>query len=342
MNELQWILLGFAVVVIAVLWGVNALKKRKLVSKAPVSEDASAQEAAQDTAQDTAQDKGQAASALNELGEPHIPVSENTQARLHTQPQTDPDANPNAQSQSASSPKKHRVIEDDEMRAIQEVGPRMGVADDKPNFGIPQPSEPQTQQTHASAEAKMDEVLQSSSDTQATRVQKAHDAPSAQTQTDTSTGQPETQTKTASDEPNKESKVFALIVMGTEDFAWPSVNQTLQGVGLTPNDKGIFVKKDTMGNEIIRVASLLEPGTFPIEDPSNDTYTTAGVVLILALPCTVKAPAAMHDMIMMARKISQRLNGRLYDDQRHLIKESDLQAMRDVALAYETSAVQPS
>ena len=94
-----------------------------------------------------------------------------------------------------------------------------------------------------------------------------------------------------------------------------------------------------MGNEIIRVANLLEPGTFPIEEPTNNDYKTPGVVLILELPTTVKAPAVMHDMIMMARKISQRLNGRLYNAERHLIKESDLQQMRDTAVAYESQAL---
>lgn len=58
--------------------------------------------------------------------------------------------------------------------------------------------------------------------------------------------------------------------------------------------------------------------------------------MILELPTTVKAPAAMHDLIMMARKVSQRLQGRLYNMERQLLKESDLQTMREEAVKYES------
>jgi cell division protein ZipA len=138
---------------------------------------------------------------------------------------------------------------------------------------------------------------------------------------------------------NIEPQVFALIVMGSEEFVMTRLNQTLHGVGLILSNSGIFVKKDTMGNEIIRVANLLEPGTFSLDQLEDENLTSAGVVLILELPTTVKAPAVMHDMILMARKISQRLNGRLYDMNRQLIKESDLQKMRDKAIEYETTAI---
>lgn len=137
----------------------------------------------------------------------------------------------------------------------------------------------------------------------------------------------------------KKPQLFAIIVKGSEEFLMSKINQTLHGVGLTLSDKDIFVKKDSMGGDIIRVANLLEPGTFSQEQLKDTELTSAGVVLILELPSSVKAPAVMHDMILMARKISQRLNGRLYDMNRQLIKESDLQKMRDQAIAYETQAI---
>lgn len=310
MNELQWILLGFAALVIIGLLLLNAVKKKNLPGRTPGSED---------TAKKTA------SSALNELGDAHIPVSERTQERL-SQWDDDPDALhpediPDSQlaldglgpvpkqtragktsdtekdTEKAPRKPKHLVIEDEELRSVhEETGPGAAI-DAEPDFGIPQNGHQDEQNRRHQSEEK------------------------------------------AQAKPETPPQLFALIVMGTDDFVWPRVNQTLQGVGLVPNEKGIFVKKDTLGNEIIRVASLLEPGTFPIDEPTNDAHTTAGIVLIVELPTTVKAPAVMHDMIMMARKISQRLNGRLYDQHRHLIKESDLQAMRDAAVAYESTAV---
>lgn len=99
-------------------------------------------------------------------------------------------------------------------------------------------------------------------------------------------------------------------------------------------DQQIFSLKDNMGNDFIRVANMLEPGTFPTEE--LDKYSTPGVAMILELPTSVRAPKAMHELIMMARKVSQRLNGRLYNMERQLVKESDLQSMRDAALDYES------
>ena len=134
---------------------------------------------------------------------------------------------------------------------------------------------------------------------------------------------------------DKKPEVFVLLVMSTgHEFAMTDLNQALYGVGLTLSDQSIFVKKDNMGNEFIKVANMLEPGTFPVDN--LEQFNTPGIAMILELPTTVRAPAAMHDLIMMARKVSQRMQGRLYNMDRHLIKESDLQSMRDAALDYES------
>ncbi len=133
----------------------------------------------------------------------------------------------------------------------------------------------------------------------------------------------------------QEYEVFVILVMSpAQEFSMPLLNHALLGVGLVYSDQGIYVKQDNMGSEIIKVANLLEPGFFPKEDHEN--YATPGVAMILELPSTVRAPAAMHDLIMMARKVSQRLEGRLYNMERHLMKESDLQSMRDAAVDYES------
>lgn len=134
-------------------------------------------------------------------------------------------------------------------------------------------------------------------------------------------------------------QIFALIVQGSVEFLMTELNQALHGVGFRLTEKNIFVKKDSNGNEIIRVANLLEPGTFTKEQLNNKTLTSPGVVLILELPTTIKAPAAMHDLILMARKISQKLNGRLYNMDKKLTTESHLQKMRDNAIAYESTAI---
>lgn len=296
MNELQQVLLIFAIIVIVGLYILQKVKARNSDNTAQDVTDAKEKSPRQD-----------AYNALNELGEAHIPLSTKTQGRLQVEEEEEqvPESQlglsfgqefevekPKVDAEitdDANRKPKHVVLEVEDMKPIGSEGEPVSASDYEPSFGIPEEG-----------------------------IQK-----------------PESDADVEKQEP----QVFAIIVMGTDDFLWPKVNQTLQGVGLVPSEAGIFVKNDSMGNEIIRVANLMEPGTFPLDQPTNSELKTVGVVLILELPTTVKAPAVMHDMIMMSRKISQRLNGRLYDANRHLLKESDLQAMRDAAVAYESSAI---
>lgn len=136
-------------------------------------------------------------------------------------------------------------------------------------------------------------------------------------------------------EPKTEPQVFAILVLtASKEFSLPDVAQTLRASGLSYSQKGTYIKTEN-GKTIIQVANVMEPGTFPAEPSATDT--TPGVALILQLPAAVPAPRAMDDLIMTARRVSQRLNGRMYDMHRHLIRESDLQAMREEALNYQST-----
>lgn len=298
MNELQQILIVFAIIVIV---GLYLLQKRK--NKSATTPSTSSQSDVETSQSPSSKIKTNAGAALNELGDAHIPVSDETNHRLHLEDEVPENQLGLSFGEGFEASKSEPVIEEPTKTArhivieAEDVTPVDGFVPEangtKPSFGVPKEPSPMSV-----------EISQ-----QKDNVEKT------------------------------EPQVFVLIVMGTEEFLWPKVNQTLQGVGLSPSENNIFAKKDSMGNEIIRVANLLEPGVFPVDEPTNNEFKTPGVVLILELPTTVKAPAVMHDMIMMARKISQRLNGRLYNGERHLIKESDLQQMRDEAVAYESRAI---
>ncbi|BBP43691.1 cell division protein ZipA C-terminal FtsZ-binding domain-containing protein [Thiosulfativibrio zosterae] len=315
MNELQLVLLIFALVVVAVMVFLHyrnqptpASKGRASKSVRPESDNA-----------DSVEHRQKASHALNEFGEGHIPVSNKTQARFHAQSDEDvetvpenqgklpfgdefddhePAYKPRIQAEKATKESaetqnrapQHFVLEVEDLKTLDEVGPIGAAGDKQPSFGKPA-NTPVTE-----SENKLAEVT--------------------------------------------EPQVFAVMVMGSQDFAMDALNKSLLGVGLSFAPQGIYVKKDTLGKPYLHVANIMEPGTFPaMEEERFSAFTTQGVVLILSLPTSVKAPAAMNDMIMIARKVSQRLNGRLYDAQRHLLKESDIQAMRDAAIAYETVGI---
>jgi len=307
MNELQLVLLIFAVVVIAVLYFFS--KKRQ--QNPQKAEAPNAQEAVNPSI-DLAQAKTDVTDSDSKKAglepstqplEPSISTAniENEAPDNQTSfsfgegfetPKAEPvkettDVAAETPEKTAKKGGNHHVLEVEELYSVAELG---STVDDlpKPNFGIPEDRAPAATQT-----------------------------PSV------SQGEPQ---------------VFVLMVLSTggsgQEFSMEAVNQALLGVGLSFSEKNIYVTCDSQGTEIIRVANIMEPGTFPTEN--LHTFTTPGIALILELPTSVRAPAAMHDLIMMGRKVSQRLNGRLYNMERHLIKESDLQAMRDAAVEYES------
>lgn len=346
MNELQQVLLILALIVVAGLYLVHLRKQR---STKNTSESGSEAKPKMETSGNSTSAKD--SPGLNSLGEPHIPLSPKTAGRLGVGEAVEetPELSPKThESASQSSAVNEPHVPDNQL----------GFSFDE-EHEKPQATTAHQQQLHVDldvSDGNSDYVNDASTkkpkhivieDTEMMSVAGFSAEDSKATADDVpSFGIPKDQPP-ASANVSKDVKVaektdpelYIIIVMGTEEYPWPKVNQTLQGVGLKPSDQSIFVKYDSMGNEIIKVANLLEPGVFPVEEPSNHEFKTPGVVMILELPTTVKAPAAMHEMIMMARKISQRLNGRMYNAERQLMRESDLQQMRDAAVAYESVAM---
>ncbi len=377
MNELQQVLLIFAVVVIAGLYFLsrsrqNTMKKthknkaesssihsNKTANASSTSSNHNEPSLGQIPQQEQDSDES-ASEALNNLGTPHIPVSESTEKRItevrdfSSSELSEQSANSHAQqmvNQSANQSTNEQQSDD--------YNQNQGVLSFGEEFDLP----PQTSQPVEATPNNLNESqniensvesVSVNQEQQANSERKHHvlivDDPGMTGEIDEtmvapdfvkpSFGIPEENktTKVYKSSTNKEPEIYVLLVMTTaQEFAMTEVNQALLGVGLSYSDQGIFVKKDNMGNAFIKVANMLEPGTFPVEDLQN--YATPGVAMILELPTTVRAPAAMHDLIIMARKVSQRLRGRLYNVERQLIKESDLQSMRDAALDYESEPI---
>ena len=349
MNELQQVLLIFAVVVIAGLYFLS--RSRQNAIKKSSEQKTHQSEQSVHTVSHFISDSEKAAEALNNLGNPHIPLSESTQKRITE-----------GKGFSNSELKQEIFVNNQPLSSVDSQDDSINVNQGVLSFGeeFDIPAQTTTTTPVESVELKTDfdptsvTTATTEKPTEQTSAGKHHvlvvDDPGMIGEIDENSvpadfvkpsfGIPaeELATKKKMASTNKEPEVYVIMVMSTgQEFPMPLVNQALLGVGLTYSDQGIFVKNDNMGNAFIKVANMLEPGTFPLENLEG--YVTPGVALILELPTTVRAPAAMHDLIIMARKISQKLNARLYDMNRHLIKESDLQSMRDAALDYESEPI---
>ena len=137
-----------------------------------------------------------------------------------------------------------------------------------------------------------------------------------------------------------EPKAFVLVIKSAQNvYSMERVHQIMQALGAKLNDKNLYTyaTKPVQGDGYVTVANLIEPGTFPTENIGN--INTPGVVLILELPSFVTAASAMHDMIMLARKLVGHFQGHILNDKFEKIKESDLQSMREQSLEYDSKRI---
>lgn len=136
-------------------------------------------------------------------------------------------------------------------------------------------------------------------------------------------------------EPELPTQMFALLVLDPRGtFNRLQIHKTMLGAGLSFSSNGVYVFYDRAGNDshyIFRVANHNETGFFTDVEDHPEEFSTSGVVLVLEIPNVVTPYRAMNEFIKAARLISQGLGGRLYDANRHVIKESDLKKMRDYA-----------
>lgn len=71
------------------------------------------------------------------------------------------------------------------------------------------------------------------------------------------------------------------------------------------------------GRSVFSVANLVKPG---ILDPEQATgFQTPGLMLFMVLPGPQRPAAAIHDMLITAGRLAQRLNGQVYDAQREML-----------------------
>jgi FtsZ-interacting cell division protein ZipA len=127
-----------------------------------------------------------------------------------------------------------------------------------------------------------------------------------------------------------QNQIFALLVLSpSRELSRKQVHAAMEASRLSFHQDGTYIHRDAMGNVVFRVANVVEPGFFPSLD--DEHFGTPGIALVLELPSSITPYRAMDEFITVARKVSQNVGGKLYDAQRHLIKESDLKAMREYA-----------
>lgn len=132
-----------------------------------------------------------------------------------------------------------------------------------------------------------------------------------------------------------EPQVFSILLLGTHEYTLQEIHMALRAFNVPYDaEAGFYCLLDEQGRDYVRIANALNPGIIPPLEADDGSFRTPGIALVLGLPTTVHAPRAMEDMLMLARKLSQKLDATMYDIERHRLREPDLQRMRSAALDY--------
>jgi cell division protein ZipA len=98
-------------------------------------------------------------------------------------------------------------------------------------------------------------------------------------------------------------------------------------LGLVPSRMNIFHRVDARSNEVIySMASMIEPGTFPMDDLSD--FATPGMTIFLQLPCAIDSLAAYDDLLKTARRLSELLNAELQDQSHNVLTRQSIEYQR--------------
>jgi cell division protein ZipA len=94
----------------------------------------------------------------------------------------------------------------------------------------------------------------------------------------------------------------------------PAVAKACASVGLVPGDMSIFHRRDPAAGDrvLFSLASMVEPGSFPLEDMGG--FNTPGLTLFTQLPGPRDGLAVYDAMLATAERLAELLRGELLDE----------------------------
>ena len=117
----------------------------------------------------------------------------------------------------------------------------------------------------------------------------------------------------------RSDRIIAINVIAGEDreFAGRELWDFLHAAGLRHDKMKILSKTEgnqENGQPIFRVANIVNPGTFDAE--TIDEFSTPGISLFMLLPAPINSLLAFEQMLAVARRLAEALEGRLLDFKR--------------------------
>jgi cell division protein ZipA len=119
------------------------------------------------------------------------------------------------------------------------------------------------------------------------------------------------------------------VVASNGTFSGEDILRVAGDVELEHGDLNIFHRYDATGHRprvIFSMASMLEPGVFPLD--KMDTFHTPGLVLFGQLPGPKDGLAAFADMLFTAERLAALLEGELQDETHSVLSKQTIEHIR--------------
>jgi cell division protein ZipA len=134
-----------------------------------------------------------------------------------------------------------------------------------------------------------------------------------------------------------EQKIVTLRVVARDKgaFAGDELVLILRGIGMRHGQFGIFHRHEDMDDSdvVFSVASLVEPGSFDLENIKEQKIP--GISVFMVLPGPIDAAEAFDLMMAAARTLSQSLNAELLDESGSTLSIQRERYLREEIIQYQ-------
>lgn len=136
------------------------------------------------------------------------------------------------------------------------------------------------------------------------------------------------------------------VVARNQDFSGTDIHHCAREMGLRLNQRSIYEKRhpNVQGGDLIySLASLRKNGELPVSN--NGGFTTNGLTLFMNIPRSENPAQVFNDMVMDAKALCKRLDGKLVDQNLRGMTQRGLkrisQQIRQIVADMERHGIQP-
>lgn len=130
--------------------------------------------------------------------------------------------------------------------------------------------------------------------------------------------------------------ILQVLVAAREGyFEGPDLLRAVDQVGLQPGDMQIYHRREgaaPRGPVIFSMASMVEPGTFPLQDMRH--FATPGLVLFTQLPGPKDGMEVFSEMLSVAEQLARQLDGELLDETHSVMTRQTIEHVRSEILEH--------